>query len=211
MRRGITAIAGLMMLLIMPGLVSAQDTFYPGGYYNSIGGMNPVGHISIDTIAGPANSDDDKIASDVQNNLTIPVSLTTFDGQPDVPRNVLVTPSGAVTGSLKITGVDIAGSSINENLTWNSSTDAKSTVKSFKTVTKVEGTFTQPTLRTLKIGTGTALGLNTILPYNTTLLVAVNSAKFGDFTVHTNVAVLSENTITIASPGGNDVVVYYIV
>ena len=210
MRKSIAAIAGMLMLLIMPELVSAQDTFYPGGYYNSIGGMNPVGHISIDTIHAAGNSNITRLASSIPANVTTPVLLTTFAGQPDVARNVIVTPSGAVTGSLKITGVNIAGSAFNENLTWNNSSTAKSTTGAFKTVTKIEGTFTQSTLQTLDIGTGTALGLNTMLPYNTSLLVAVGGAK-ASATISTNAAVLAENTVTVSSPGGSDVVVYYIV
>jgi hypothetical protein len=210
MRKSIAAIAGMLMLLIMPELVSAQDTFYPGGYYNSIGGMNPVGHISIDTIHAAGNSNITRLASSIPANVTTPVLLTTFAGQPDVARNVIVTPSGAVTGSLKITGVNIAGSAFNETVSWSNSSTAKSTTGAFKTVTKIEGTFTQSTLQTLDIGTGTALGLNTMLPYNTSLLVAVGGAK-ASATISTNAAVLAENTVTVSSPGGSDVVVYYIV
>jgi hypothetical protein len=70
------------------------------------------------------------------------VTLTSFTAQPDVPRNITITPTGT-TGDVEscvitVTGTNYFDASISENLTFaaNDST-AQATAKAFKTVTSV--------------------------------------------------------------------------
>lgn len=175
---------------------------------------NRIGWVSIQTIPAAETSDDDQLTTATPANNTTHILLVTaqFLAQPDVPRNIIVTPSGSVTGSLKITGTDIAGSSITENLTLNGAGVVAST-KAFKNVTRIDGTFTQETARSLKIGTGDLLGLNSKLATNTILLAALDDTREGTApSITVNSTVLSLNTIdTNTAPGGKITKVWYIV
>ncbi len=70
------------------------------------------------------------------------VTLTTFTAQPDVPRNITITPTGTTTDVescvIVVTGTNYLNGVITENLTFsaNAST-AQATTKAFKTVTSV--------------------------------------------------------------------------
>jgi len=212
MRKLTAVLLSLLMLVAITGQVSAQGSFYPRGTYNSIGGMNPVGQISIDTIPAAETANATRLVNDAYADKYHAVSITSFLGQPDVPRNIKVTPSGSVTGSLKINGTDIAGSAISEDLSF-SDASAVSTTKAYKTVTAITGAFTQDTNQTMDIGTGDVLGLNTLLPYNTVLMATVNGVREGTApAVTANSTVLALNTVdTNTAPGGHVTKVYYVV
>lgn len=186
---------------------------------------NRLGWVAIQTIGnatagtGPETSDDDQITTATPANNTTHILLrssgvgsSTFLAQPDYPRNIIVTPSGSATGSLKFTGTDVSGAAITENLTFTT-TGVVAGQKAFKTVTRIDGTFSQETARTLKIGTGNVLGLNSKLSRNSVLAEFVNGARETTAgTVTTSSTVLSLNTIdTYTAPGGYVTVVYYVV
>ena len=158
------------------------------------------------TTAAPEASDDDQLFAAVPANNTTHILVrssgvgsSSFLAQPDFPRNIVVTPSGSATGSLKITGTDISGAVITSNLTFTT-TGAVSGLAAFATVTRIDGTFTQTVARTLKIGTGDVLGLNQKLATNTVQMAALNDVREATApTVTVSSATLSLNTIDLQS------------
>lgn len=201
--------------LLLMGVVAGQGSWYPqalgfGKTAQSNGGgtdylFEPVNQ----TIPAAESSDDDQIKAAKVNefNSTTHFLLTTANGnflaQPDVPRNIIATMSTSTTGSLKITGTDIADVAITENLTWAAETGAKSGTKAFKTVTRVDGTCTTNTAQ-FTLGTGNVLGLNQYLPMDTVIRCYVNGAvETTAPTVTASLTTLSLNTIdTNSAPGG---------
>ena len=90
----------------------------------------------------------------------------------------------------------------------------KASTKAFRTVTRVDATLaTGETAKTLKLGTGDLLGLNSKLSKNTVLFDFVGSTRDTTApTVTVNSTVLSLNTIdTYTAPGGAVTMIWYIV
>ena len=178
------------------------------------GTANRLGWISIQTIPVAETSDDDQIMAAVVNmfNSTTPFVKTTGITNPDVPRNIIATMNTSTTCALKLTGTDISGAAITENLTWTAATGVKASTKAFKTVTRIDATTTTNTAQA-KIGTGDLLGLNSKLATNTVLLAALNDTKEATApSVTVSSTVLSLNTIdTSTAPGGKITKVWYIV
>lgn len=183
---------------------------------------NRLGWASIQTITAAETSDDDQLlnatggALNQTTNLIITNSgagSSYFLAAPDVPRNIIATWNATTSGSLKLTGTDISGAAITENLTVSSGTTAAST-KAFKSVTRIDADLTTgQTAKTVKVGTGNLLGLNSKLSRNSVLAEFVNGVRETTAgTVTTSSTVLSLNTIdTYTAPGGSATVVYYVV
>ena len=201
-----------------PGPVTAYGldaTYAPTDVPNT---NNGYGMVSIQTIAAAESSDDDQIKAAKTNefNATTKFVLTTANGnflaQPDVPRNIIVTMNNTATCDLKITGTDIAGAAITENLTWAAESGAKASTKAFKTVTRIDATSSVTTVQG-KIGTGDLLGLNTMLSKNTVLFDFVGATR--DTTapsVTVNSTVVGLNTIdTYTAPGGSATMVWMVI
>ena len=186
------------------------------------GTANRLGWVSIQTIASAESSDDDQLLNTTGGALNQTTNLIVtstgaysayFLAQPDVPRNVIATWNATTSGSIKLTGTDINGASITENLKVSSGTTAAST-KAFKTVTRIDADLTTgQTAKTVKIGTGDLLGLNSKLATNTVLLAALDGTREGTApAVTVNSTVLSLNTIdTSTAPGGKITKIWYIV
>jgi len=209
-----------LVLAVIMGLAAGQGSWYPqkvGGkpIQSDGGGTNYAFAIALQTIPVAETSDDDQLfaATTGHCNQTTNINKSTFLAQPDVPRNIIATFNASTSGSIKITGTDISGAAITENLTISSATTGAST-KAFKTVTRINADLTTgQTNKTLKMGTGDLLGLNSKLATNTVLLVALNDTKEATApAVTVNSTVLSLNTIdTSTAPGGNVTKVWYIV
>lgn len=186
------------------------------------GTANRLGWVAIQTIPAAESSDDDQLLNTTGGALNQTTNLIVtstgaysayFLAQPDVPRNVIATWNATTSGSIKLTGTDINGASITENLTVSSGTTAAST-KAFKTVTRIDADLTTgQTAKTVKIGTGDLLGLNSKLATNTVLLAALDGTREGTApAVTVNSTVLSLNTIdTSTAPGGKITKIWYIV
>lgn len=212
-----------VICMLLAGMASAD--WYPkkinqGSLLQTdIGANNAEALISIQTIPAAESSDDDQICVAYKNqfNATTKFVLTTssskFLAQPDVPRNIIVTMNATATCALKLTGTDISGAAITENLTWAAESGAKASTKAFKTVTRIDATSSVTTVQG-KIGTGDLLGLNTKLAFDDSVLFTlVNGAKEATApAVTTSSTVLSLNTIdTNSAPGGYVTKVYYAV
>ncbi|WP_348528322.1 hypothetical protein, partial [Methanothrix sp.] len=156
-------------------------------------------------------SDTDQIVNNASLNSTTNllirstgVGSSNFLDDPDVPRCLIVTPSGAVTTEIKFTGLDISGAVITENLTFSASSDAQTTTKAFKNVTRIDAT-TSGTTRTVDIGTADKLALNKKFAVNPVVYCSVNGAREATApAVTVSSTVLAQNTIdTATAPGGH--------
>jgi hypothetical protein len=206
----------LFAMLLMAGM--AQAGWYPqaintGAEVQSNGGGTDYLFTAVNqTIPAAESTDTDQIKAASKNafNSTTHflmrssgVGSSMFLAQPDVPRNIIGTMNTSTSGSLKITGTDIADAVITENLTWSAETGAKSSTKAFKTVTRVDGTCTTNTAQFL-LGTGDLLGLNQLLPMNTVMACYLDGTRETVApAVTVSLTVLSQNTIdTSTAPGG---------
>jgi hypothetical protein len=183
--------------------------------------VNGWGQIGIQTIAAAESTDTDQLKAAAVNefNSTTHFVLTSsgasssaFLAQPDVPRNIIGTMNTSTTGSLKLTGTDISGAVITENLTWAGETGAKASTKAFKTITRVDGTCTTNTAQFL-LGTGDLLGLNIKSATNPVLYCALDDTREGTApAVTVSSTVLSLNTIdTSGAPAGKVTKVWMVV
>lgn len=216
----------LIALLVLVGGALAQGSYYPrqiatGQTVKSYGGTNYMLIPAVQAIGPAESSDDDQIMAAAINdfNSTTHFVLTSsgvgsskFLAQPDVPRNIIITMNTTTSADVMITGTDISGAVITENLTWESESGAKAGSKAFKTVTRIDGTTTGNTAQA-KIGTGNVLGLNEYLgTYDQVSATYVNGVlESTAATVRKNSTVLSLNTVDTASaPGGYVTLVYYL-
>lgn len=95
------------------------------------------------------------------------VTLSSFLSQPDVPRNIVITPGGTTADvgatTLTVSGTNISGASITETFAFTANqTTAVSGSKAFKTVTSVLFPATAedaPYTATWDIGVGEKIGL----------------------------------------------------
>jgi hypothetical protein len=213
------SIAIILVLLMLVGGAMAQGSYYPqqigtGKTIKSYGGTNYAMVPALQIIAAAESSDDDQLfaATTGHCNQTTNILKTTFLAQPDVPRNLIATFNASTSGSIKITGTDISGAAITENLTISSASSAAST-KAFKTVTLINADLTAgETNKTLKMGTGNLLALNEKLgTYDQVCDTYVNGViESTAAAVTKNSTVLSLNTVDTASaPGGYVTLVYY--
>jgi len=217
-----------LVLAVIMGLAAGQGSWYPqavGGkpIQSDGGGTNYAYAIALQTIAAAESSDDDQLLNTTGGMLNTTTNLivtssgtysTYFLAQPDVPRNIIGTVNASTNLSVKLTGTDISGAAITENLTWTAATGVKASTKAFSTVTRIDATLAaNDTAKTLKVGTGDLLGLNSKLSTNTVLLAALDGTREGTApSVTVNSTVLSLNTIdTHTAPGGKVTKVWYIV
>jgi len=193
----------LSIFLVMLITVSmAGAAWYPG-----------TATVKVQSLDAAETSDTDqiKVAAVNEFNSTTHFVLTSsgasssgFVAQPDVCRNIIATMNTSTSGSLKLTGTNINGETITENLTWSAASGAKSSTKAFKTITRVDGTCTTNTAQFI-LGTGDLLGMRaTIGPTNTVFMAAlggVREATAPSVTVSsTDVSLCTIDTAT--APGG---------
>lgn len=215
-----------LVLFSLVALAAGQGSYYPqqigtGKTIKSYSGTNYLMVPAVQAIGPAESSDDDQLlnatggALNQTTNLIITSTGTYseyFIAQPDVPRNIIATWNATTSGSLKLTGTDISGAAITENLTVSSGTTAAST-KAFKTVTRIDADLTTgETAKTVKVGTGNLLGLNEYLgTYDQVSDTYVNAVLESTAAAVTKSStVLSQNTVDTASaPGGYTTLVYY--
>lgn len=148
------------------------------------------------------------------------LDLTSFTHQPDVPRNLTITPTGT-TGDLEscvivVTGTDILGHSITENFTFAAdASTAQTGSKAFKTVTNINwpancesGGFGT----TWIVGVGSKLGVKRCTKNAGAFGWAVfDGATETPGTYASSASVVSSNTYTPSGTmnGAKDVELYY--
>lgn len=142
-------------------------------------------------------------------------TAATFKNQPPCARNVVVTPAGTTASvkavAVKITGTDISGAVITEDLTLTvDSLNPTTGAKAFASITKVEIPAMDGAGVTLDVGFGDILGIPYLLTHNTVLAAYLNNVKEGTApTVTVSATAMSENTIDLSSPLNGKVVDAY--
>lgn len=125
-------------------------------------------------------------------------TVTTFLAQPPCPRNVTIVASDAQTGKATITGTNIAGATISEELTINGATPVVGS-KAFKTITSIALPVKAGT-ETVDVGWGSKIGLPVKLSRNTVLAAYLDKAREATApTVAVSATALESNTVTLNS------------
>lgn len=198
---------------LLMGAVMAQSTWYPAQV-----GENPRVYVANETIAAAESADADQIANDASFNSTTKLIITSsgaysspYLGGPDVPRTIGFTPSGVLSTEIKITGTDIDDAAITENVTFTAYGGPKTSLKAFKTVTRIDAT-TTGTTRTVKIGVADGLGIDAYLYRNMVIKAFVNEAAESSLpTVNSSLTTKALNNIdTSTAPGGHVTIIYYL-
>jgi len=126
--------------------------------------------------------------------------VTSFAGQPDVPRCVTVKGNdGNVTGNVVVAGTNIDGAAITETIALSGATVVSGN-KAFKTVTSITlPKYAVANTERIRVGTGAKLGLPVALSRNTVLAAFLANVREATApTVVVNAAVES-NTATLNS------------
>ena len=185
---------------------------------NDVSGNNNAFVISMQLIenAAAVSGNEDYILDDAA--LTdSPQSYTVWAAEltDDVPRAIVCDPAATYTGTITITGTDIADAEITEELSCNSDA-AVTTTKAFKDITSISATArTGGGDTTMDVGLAPLLGLNTLLSDT----AQVNSCSMDNVlestaaSVTVSSSVLSLNTINphTANDGSKDLRVYMFV
>lgn len=129
------------------------------------------------------------------------VTVTSGLTDPDVPRNLVVTPGGTTAQILDsvvtVNGTNIEGKPISEAFRFAAATSSATTgAKAFRTVTSVVIGQQGGAAATFAVGTGNKLGVNhRLFNQNTTVKVYTASAAYGALTL--------QNVPTVVSNEGN--------
>lgn len=149
------------------------------------------------------------------------VTLTSFTAQPDVPRNLTITPTGT-TGDVEacvitVTGTDFYGSTITEDFTFLAdASTAQTGSKAFKTVSSIAWPASCESggyAATWIVGVGSKLGLNHCMAsadhFFHAGLAGVKEATAP--TVAASASVVASNTATLSGTldGTKDVTLFY--
>lgn len=162
--------------------------------------QNPYGYTYVQKWTNPATAAAAAVLS--AQSIAAGGVVTTFAGQPDFPRNLTVVASGAATGNVVVTGLNVRGATITETLALNGATPVVGN-KAFASVTSVS----LPTVAatTINLGTGVKLGLERLLVAD--LLLAVSAAGVYETTRPTvavsSTAIESNTMQTNTAPNGS--------
>lgn len=148
-------------------------------------------------------------------------TVSSFSAQPDVPRNLVLTPDGTTgdveAGTITITGTNIFNATITEDFAVSANQSTATTgSKAFKTVTSVafpanieSGGFAAH----WSLGTGSKLGLKRCMANaGDVVQVLLGGAREGTYPTNAaNSSAVASNTVSLSSAlNGSDVIVYFI-
>lgn len=146
-------------------------------------------------------------------------TVSTFAAQPDIPRNITVTPGGTTAdvaaGDVVITGTNLKGATITETLTFtaNQST-AEVGTKAFASVTSISfPAEDSPYGATWDVGIGSALGLGKCMDGAGDGIVAqIDGAADGSATFAASATAVESNTLTpnSAPDGSRDFKAFFV-
>lgn len=105
-----------------------------------------------------------RILSGQATSASVITTVTSFLAQPDVPRNLTITPGGTTAdvpaGDVVVTGTNVWGQTITENFTFLANASTVTTGnKAFKTVTSIVFPIQDGASATYSVGIGSKLGL----------------------------------------------------
>ena len=178
--------------------------------------------IHMQTITNPAAAGTaDVLSANAGNSSAAAASVSSFVAQPDVPRNLVITPGGTTADvaacDVVVTGTDFFGASLSETFSFSANASTATTgTKAFKTVSSVSfpaDCEDSPYGATWSIGYGEKLGLNRCMDNAGDILFSLlNGAKEGTApTMAKNVSAVSGNTADFNGTmnGSNDFVLYF--
>ena len=151
--------------------------------------------------------------------IVTPATPTIFKGQPSCPRNITATVAATTPGhvkaaAIKITGKNIAGETISEELTPTADTPATLTgTKAFASITSVEVPAQDGDSVTVDIGFGKSFGLPYLIAADEQAVVKLFDGVVDAGTVANSATDIEANTFTPAgTPDGlKDIGLYIIV
>jgi hypothetical protein len=156
----------------------------------------------------PAAADDDLLLNDEAVLLSGPKVITSFLAQPDVPRNIVVTPGGTTNdiaaGSVVIEGINVDGAAISENIALaNNQSTAVVGNKAFAKISKITIPQGDGADATLDIGTGEKIGLIKCMDGDGFFIKGLSDGSaLSGATVASNATALESNTV-IPDPAPN--------
>lgn len=158
----------------------------------------------------PALGADNDVLADTALDASENTVVTSFDGQPDEPRNVTVKGNDAnVTGDVVIEGANVEGAPISETIALNGSSVVVGN-KAFAEIDQI----TLPPYDTadterVRVGLGAKLGLPVRLSRNTVLAAFLDNVREGTApTIVFDASAVESNTATLDSAlDGSDVLI----
>lgn len=175
--------------------------------------------LEYELIVDPVALDDNGILDDSAGaGAAASVTVSSFLGQPDYPRNIVVTPGGTTAdvraGDVTVTGTDAKGSVISETFSFlaNASTVVVG-AKAFKTVTSVVFPLEDsPYGATWDVGWGDKFGLDKCLDSSAFVIKSFIGSTSETLTVTASASALSSNgfTPTNVANGTRDYEVLYV-
>jgi hypothetical protein len=175
------------------------------------------GYVHRQLIPIPVVADPDRVLNDQASSATLVTTVTSFLAQPDVPRNLTITPGGT-TASVKAASIVITGKNIRDEVITESilmtenGTDLVAGVKAFKEITSIAIPAQDGSGATFDIGVGDVLGLDRCLDGNEVLLATLNGVyETTRPTVVADADEVEKNTIDINGTldGAKNVVAVY--
>jgi hypothetical protein len=127
--------------------------------------MARKGYIVSDEWTNVATASATLLKTGQATSASVTTTVTSFAAQPDVARNIVITPGGTTAdvpaGDVVVTGTNTRGETITENFTFAANASSATTgSKAFKTVTSVVFPVQDGAAATYDIGTGVKLGLS---------------------------------------------------
>lgn len=175
--------------------------------------------LEYEKIENAVTADDDRLLADHAGaTAALPVTVSSFLAQPDVPRNIVVTPTGTINdvaaGNVVVNGSDARGNSISESFafTANQSTAVTGT-KLFAAVTSIVFPVEDsPFGATWDVGIGNKLGLKACLDSSAFVIKAFVGSTAETVTVTSSSTALESNgfTPTNAPDGNRDYEILYV-
>lgn len=175
--------------------------------------------LEYDIISNAATADDDLLLADHAGaGASSSVTVSSFLAQPDVPRNIVVTPTGTTAdvaaGNVVVNGKDARGNSISETFAFlaNASTAVTGT-KAFASISSV--VFPQedsPYGATWDVGTGTKLGLSKCMDSSAFVIKAFIGSTAETITATASASALESNGFTPSNvpDGSRDYEILYV-
>ena len=105
-------------------------------------------------------------------------TITTFDSQPDIPRQILLTKNAnATAGNVVITGTNIANAVITETIALPLGDTVEVSTKAFKTITSIVYPIRTAPADWIKVGTNQCIGLPDWFPVDSIMRVLFDGAS----------------------------------
>jgi hypothetical protein len=180
--------------------------------------QNARGYIHRQKWTDAATADTDLLLNDQATSSSVTTTVTSFLAQPDVPRNIVITPGGTTTdvpaGDVTVTGTNIRNEVITEAFTFAANASSATTgAKAFKTVTSIVFPIQDGAAATYDVGTGVKLGLDRKLTEASVIDAYVDGVRETTAaTVAISSTVVESNTVSTntAPNASRDFVVYMI-